>query len=372
MTRCLYQIKVMLHGDQETDPQPDQIALLAQEVYASDVMIPLVAKMGLLEFDARKDVAVLFTSLLRRQIGNRSPTVDYLVKRQTIFDQLIIGSGNPDVALHVGTILRDCAKYEPLAKLMLDLQSVWNFFDYVSDSPFEISTDAFQTLYDLLTSHPAVAGEFLQNNSARFTGKINALMASDNYVTKRQSLKMMAQLLRSRSNSAYMKEYINDVANLKLVMILLRDKSKNIQYEAFHIFKIFVANPKKPKPILDILSKNKVKLLNFLPSFHSDRKDDKDFNEEKAFIIKQIDNLPVPSPSATSSALPSTNVSPRLQSQSQPNLPPPSSFQLAGAMPILAPAVSPPVVQASPVHKGDHSALHTDRNPHPLPRPPSA
>jgi calcium binding protein 39 len=333
--------------------------------------------MGMLDFDARKDVAVLFTSLLRRQIGNRSPTVDYLIKKQLIFDQLIVGNGNPDIALNVGTILRDCVKYEPLAKLILDLPSLWCFFDYVNDSPFEISTDAFQTLNDLLSSHSSVVGQFLQANSAQFTVKINALMSSENYVTKRQSLKLMAHLLRSRSNSAYMKEYINDVANLKLVMILLRDKSKNIQYEAFHIFKIFVANPKKPKPILDILAKNKVKLLNFLPMFHSDRKDDKDFNEEKAFIIKQIDNLPITSPSASNSALPSTNTSPHLQpTLSHPHLPPPSSFQLTGSgpIPMLAPAVSPPVVQASPVHRGDHSALDaTDavKSHHPLPPRPS-
>ena len=87
--------------------------------------------------------------------------------------------------------------------------------------------------------------------------------------------------------------YVDSPDHLKLTMNLLRDKSKNIQYEAFHVFKVcfiiiwaspdlvfltndnpqvFVANPKKSKPVQDILLKNREKLLAFLPKFHDDRR----------------------------------------------------------------------------------------------------
>lgn len=69
-----------------------------------------------------------------------------------------------------------------------------------------------------------------------------------------------------------MLKYVDDAENLKLCMNLLRDRSKNIQYEAFHVFKVFVANPKKSRPVEDILVKNRDKLLVFLPRFHEDRK----------------------------------------------------------------------------------------------------
>lgn len=36
-----------------------------------------------------------------------------------------------------------------------------------------------------------------------------------------------------------MTKYIADAENLKLMMNLLRDKSRNIQFEAFHVFKVF-------------------------------------------------------------------------------------------------------------------------------------
>lgn len=68
-----------------------------------------------------------------------------------------------------------------------------------------------------------------------------------------------------------MTKYISNTENLKLMMNLLRDKSRNIQFEAFHVFKVFIANPYKAKPVLDILSKNRDKLVSFLGNFHNDR-----------------------------------------------------------------------------------------------------
>lgn len=50
-------------------------------------------------------------------------------------------------------------------------------------------------------------------------------------------------------------------------MIMLKERSRNIQFEAFHVFKVFVANPNKPKPILDILLRNRDKLVDFLTRF---------------------------------------------------------------------------------------------------------
>ena len=71
-----------------------------------------------------------------------------------------------------------------------------------------------------------------------------------------------------------MTRYIANDANLKMMMNLLRDKSKNIQFEAFHVFKVFVANPKKPPQIEAILRRNKEKLLVFLRDFHNDKEDE--------------------------------------------------------------------------------------------------
>lgn len=89
--------------------------------------------------------------------------------------------------------------------------------------------------------------------------------------------------------------------------MLLRDKSRSIQFEAFHVFKVFVANPNKPQAILDILVKNKAKLISYLTEFHNDKgeppppppapllrltsSDDEQFTDEKAYLLRQIESL---------------------------------------------------------------------------------
>lgn len=57
---------------------------------------------------------------------------------------------------------------------------------------------------------------------------------------------------------------------------------------------VFVANPNKTQPIIDILLKNQTKLIDFLNNFQKDRTDDEQFNDEKTYLIKQIKDLKKP------------------------------------------------------------------------------
>eukprot|EP00160_Parvularia_atlantis_P021821 Unigene960_Nuclearia_a/m.3071 Unigene960_Nuclearia_a/g.3071 ORF Unigene960_Nuclearia_a/g.3071 Unigene960_Nuclearia_a/m.3071 type:complete len:331 (-) Unigene960_Nuclearia_a:106-1098(-) len=291
LSKHLAAVKHILYGDAENEPVAEIVAQLAQEVYSNDLLQLLVQNIGKLEFEAKKDVAQIFNNLLRRQIGTRSPTVEYLSSREQVLYDLLRGYENADVALNCGMILRECIRHESLAKVLLHSQNFYLFFDYVDTSTFDIASDAFTTFKDLLTKHKALVAEFLEANYDKVIEKYTGLLNSNNYVTKRQSLKLLGELLLDRSNFNIMTVYISNADNLKLMMNLLRDKSRNIQFEAFHVFKVFVANPNKAKPILDILLKNKEKLVSFLSNFHNDRQDDEQFNDEKTFLLKQIQDL---------------------------------------------------------------------------------
>jgi len=167
---------------------------------------------------------------------------------------------------------------------------------YVEVSTFDIASDAFSTFKELLTRHKLLCAEFLDANYDKFFSQhYQRLLNSENYVTRRQSLKLLGELLLDRHNFTVMTRYISEPENLKLMMNMLKERSRNIQFEAFHVFKVFVANPNKPKPILDILLRNQTKLVDFLTSFHTDRSEDEQFNDEKAYLIKQIRELkPLP------------------------------------------------------------------------------
>lgn len=79
--------------------------------------------------------------------------------------------------------------------------------------------------------------------SAQFFASYTTLVLSSNYVTKRQSIKLLGEIILDRANYKVMTRYIASETNLKMMMNLLRDKSRNIQFEAFHVFKVPSAAP---------------------------------------------------------------------------------------------------------------------------------
>lgn len=293
VSRYLVMIKNMLYGNGGDQEQHTDIgvATLAQEIYNTRILLMLIDNLAKIEFEGKKDVASIFNNIVRRQIGTRSPTVEHICTRPEILFNLMKGYENKEIALNCGHMLRECARYEALAKIMINSEYFYDFFTYVELSTFDIASDAFSTFKDLLTKHKVICAEFLEANYDTFFSKYQRLLNSDNYVTKRQSLKLLGELLLDRHNFSIMTKYISSPENLKLMMTMLKDRSRNIQFEAFHVFKVFVANPNKPRPILDILLRNQDKLVDFLTRFQTDRAEDEQFNDEKAYLIRQIREL---------------------------------------------------------------------------------
>uniref|UniRef100_A0A182JGE0 Protein Mo25 n=1 Tax=Anopheles atroparvus TaxID=41427 RepID=A0A182JGE0_ANOAO len=289
-------IKNMLYGTADAEPQTEiVVSQLAHELYSANLLLLLIQNLNRIDFEGKKDVAQIFNNVLRRQIGTRSPTVEYVCTKPEILFTLMAGYEHQEIALNCGTMMRECARHEPLAKIMLHSDEFFNFFRYVEVSTFDIASDAFSTFRELLTRHKILCAEFLEQNYDKMFNHYEQLLHSENYVTRRQSLKLLGELLLDRHNFTVMTKYISNPDNLKLMMNMLKEQSRNIQLEAFHVFKVFVANPNKPKPILDILLRNREKLVDFLTRFHTDRTEDEQFNDEKAYLIKQIKELK-PSP----------------------------------------------------------------------------
>ncbi|RSH76679.1 uncharacterized protein EHS24_005427 [Apiotrichum porosum] len=289
-SRLIFAIKASLCGEGDADSTPEMVTAVANEVYNTDLLAHLVSHMPKLEFEARKDVGHIFNTLLRRTIGTRLPTVELMVNKPEIIFTTLKGYADPEVALNTGMILKEMLRYEPLAKILLYSDQFYTFPTYIEDATFGISCDAFANMKETLTKHKPMVAQYLDQNYDRFFAMYNTLIMSNNYVTKRQSLKLLGEILLDRANYTIMTRYIASEANLKLMMNFLRDRSRNIQFEAFHVFKVFVANPNKPPEIARILKRNKERLLIFLKDFHND-KDDEQFNDEKSFLCAQIERL---------------------------------------------------------------------------------
>ncbi|KAL5782440.1 hypothetical protein ACOSP7_007469 [Xanthoceras sorbifolium] len=285
-------MRCMLSGDGEVEPIPEQVSQLATEVCKEDVLALLIHKLQILGWEARKDLVHCWSILLKQKVGSTHCCVQYIENHFELLDFLVVCYDNKEVAMNCGNMLRECIKFPTLAKYIIESASFQLFFKFVELPNFDVASDAFSTFKDLLTRHETVVSEYLTGHYDEFFDVYETLLTSPNYVTRRQSLKLLSEFLLESPNSHIMKRYISEVRYLKVMMTLLKDSSKNIQISAFHIFKVFVANPNKPREVKVILAKNHEKLLALLHNLSAGKgADDEQFDEEKELIIKEIERV---------------------------------------------------------------------------------
>eukprot|EP01063_Lacrimia_lanifica_P002965 TRINITY_DN11600_c0_g1_i1.p1 TRINITY_DN11600_c0_g1~~TRINITY_DN11600_c0_g1_i1.p1 ORF type:complete len:409 (+),score=195.81 TRINITY_DN11600_c0_g1_i1:104-1330(+) len=238
------------------------------------VMTMLVDTLRAQEFECRKDTEVVLIDL----VVNAQDSVDQMTEAflQQLCEAYEWGNYNA-VALNSGNILRVALKHEVVLRRLLNHPRqgphvpelfegslLKRFFRYVNVVDFEVASDAFWSFREALTLHQAVAADYLNVHFTAFFNQCNRLLQpQQNYVTRRQTLKIISELLMSRSNRAVMQRFTEQPQFLKTIMILLRDQSIHIKLEAFHVFKLFAANPKKTEQVKFILAMNRDKLLEF-------------------------------------------------------------------------------------------------------------
>ncbi|XP_023325835.1 protein Mo25 isoform X1 [Eurytemora carolleeae] len=271
--------------------EADEQTTFWQETYSSGFLLKVLPNLRKLDFEAKKDVRQIFFSALQRRIGTTYPTVDYILEKPEILNLLCAQYESQGDGLNTGPILRECLSYPELTSVFLASESLYKLFSYCELPTFDTASDAFCTLRLVLTKHKKLSSEFLNTNYERFFQRLDKMILSENYATRRQFIKLLSDILLERTNFTVMSQYISNPHHLKTVMGLLKDKSPSIQYEAFHVFKILAANPRKPESVVDILTRNKSKLIKLLTNFLPDRNSEVQFSEDKEYLLKQIESL---------------------------------------------------------------------------------
>jgi calcium binding protein 39 len=292
------------------------------------LMPKLVEHLHELPFETRKHVAAIFNYLLVCGLDGADRELyqpimvgfrDYVYAH---FDEILAPivqgheCGASDVGLHCGSMYRSCFKHSSLYRELVSSTArvekyVFPFLDVFVRLPnFDISSDAMESLKQIFTAGcdsqvyvdevsqremAEMAAELLNRDyEAIWDQRFNPNLLSDqaNYMTKRVALQILSTVLLTRSNYAIMIKYVNSRQNLILVMKLLRDTSPHITMDAFHVFKVFVANPSKIPEVVKILGDNKEKLCIYLETLHQDKEaNDQQFRDEKALIIATIQGL---------------------------------------------------------------------------------
>ncbi|KAM3345179.1 putative MO25-like protein [Capsicum galapagoense] len=286
--KTIRELKCVLYGNGQSEPISDACSQLTQEFFREDTLRLLINVLPKLNLEARKDATQVVANLQRQQVQSRLIACDYLEANIDLMDILVTGYENTDMALHYGTMLRECIRHQSVARYVLEPVHVKKFFDYIQLPNFDIAADAAATFKELLTRHKSTVAEFLSKNYDWFFAEYNSkLLESSNYITRRQAIKLLGDILLDRSNSAVMTRYVSSRDNLRILMNLLRESSKSIQIEAFHVFKLFAANKNKPSDIVNILVANRSKLLRLFADFKTE-KEDEQFEADKAQVVKEI------------------------------------------------------------------------------------
>eukprot|EP01083_Nonionella_stella_P011507 32657_1 len=298
ITVTLSACRLILYGDEDSPPKVEESERLISELLneRSNMLVSIFRHLHQFEFEGQKDAIQVILHLLRND--SRTAMIEYISRHPEFLRILISGYQHPEIASCYGNVLRECIRYENLYSALLNLPDgeFYLFFQFVQSPNFDVASDAFITFKMLLTKHKKICAQFLRDNYEEvIINNYNNLIISPNYVTRRQSLKLLSEILLDREHFKTMMRYINDTDNLKTMMNLLRDKSAFIQFEAFHVFKVFVANPKKLPAVQDILFRNKGRLIEFLSQFQKD-KDDEQFIEEKEILLNELRSLTAPVP----------------------------------------------------------------------------
>lgn len=323
----------------------ESIAAQTDENPLRTLVPELINNLQLLPFESRKHVAAIFNYLLvcgfegvdrDMYIPVMQKFRDYIVQNfDAIVSPIVSGhdvssssssSTTTDVALHCGSMYRSCFRHANLyGQLVVTTRRVQKFvFPFIDKYAllpnFDVSSDAMESLKLVMTAgticnsgnnNDDAAITLIDTNSQqemaelsatflirdydavwneRFNAKLLSIEA--NYMTKRVALQILSTVLLTRSNYAIMIKYVNSRTNLILVMKLLRDTSPHITLDAFHVFKVFVANPNKIPEVEKILRDNSQKLCAYLETLHTEKEaSDQQFADEKRLIIATIRNL---------------------------------------------------------------------------------
>ncbi|KAL3503576.1 hypothetical protein ACH5RR_038025 [Cinchona calisaya] len=285
------EMKLILYGNGDSEPVAEACAQLTQQFFKENTLRLLIVCLPKLNLEARKDATQVVANLQRQPVNSRLIASDYLEFNLDLIDLLISGYEDPAMALHYGGMLRECIRHQIVARYVLKSVHMKKFFDYIQLPNFDVAADATATFKELMTRHKSTIAEFLAENYSWFFAEFNSkLLESANYITRRQAVKLLGNILLDRSNAAVMVRYVSSKDNLRILMNLLRETSKSIQLDAFHVFKLFVANLNKPSDIINILVANRSKLLRFFAGFRTDREDEA-FEADKAQVIKEISLL---------------------------------------------------------------------------------
>jgi len=236
----------------------------------------LLWNFGLIPLEAKKNIVFILQACI---IWNYAKFNEYFGSNERILDKLIDNHLIHDAALHCGTLLRESIRncHRTVTTLLTTgKNSFWKLFKICANdnTQVDVIVDAFNTIREILTyTDKELVSQFLTDSCSEFNLHFDSLILSKNYIIRRLSLKLLGELLLDRNYVTFTILFVSNKTNLINVMRLLIDSSAAIQFESFHVLKVFVIIPNKTKENSRILYQNKTKLIQLIESIGMQKND---------------------------------------------------------------------------------------------------
>jgi len=265
-------------------------------LFRHDVPRQMLLCMEALDFENRKVAMRLLDAVVRRALTPPCDAAElvesYMREHPDTLQHLLAGCGKLEVFFLCSPLIKSFARSPSMAKALLDAGAANHLLDLAFHQNFDIASEAFVALRELLLAHADISAEYVQDHASSFFPAWHLLLSSeDNYVIKRQALRFLAEMLLDASFQDVMCEYVRTEQYLRIHMNLLIDDSVTIQLEAFHVFKLFVANPYKPARLQLILAKNRHGLVKKVKYLSGVQRDDAQFESDAAHVIGALTSL---------------------------------------------------------------------------------
>lgn len=259
------------------------LQLVAEIVHGNFIMDGLNCMLDL-PVEQRKQFSNIFTGAIAHQTGSEYPVAIWMQRNPQALDILLGFYNHPELAVCAGDMLRLCVRHQALASMLLQPERLNRLFGFFSVLNFDVSADSFCTFHDLILESPN-AQDYLSHNAKDIIDRLHATLDETKYAACRQSLKLIGEMIIKFT--VFQDIYLSDQNNLIKIMKLMSSSYKNIQMDAFDVFKLFVARPHRPEPIVKILKANSQKLITFITELLKGI-EDPDVQNEKNFLITQL------------------------------------------------------------------------------------
>lgn len=278
MTNILYSKK-----PNSDEPTSEALTIL-NEIIQTNFFLTVINRFPYLQVDLRKQLTLIFSAAINIQQGRSYPLVIWINNNISILDLLLNYYSKETLSINSGEMLRICAHHASLASQLLLPERLEKLTSYFDVTEFDISSDSFTTFKELLLNSP-ISQEWIPHHYQYVVDTLHGTINEINYASTIQSLKLIGDLLLMFE--FFRDKYLNDEKCLAKIMQTMSSQYHGISIEAYHIFKLFVANDPKTEIIIKILKQNGRMLIDFIKEILPDTEDEH-LLQERDYVIMTL------------------------------------------------------------------------------------